>query len=110
MRPLVALASILAFTAAAAMAEVTETVTVHLVEVPVIVTDRGGNRVRALSAANFELEEARSNDVTKMMFRYAPSALAAGNGTLAFTIRKKDRTMRGRGVCRCAFNHEETET
>lgn len=35
------------------------------------------------------VRETQSEEGTKMMFRYAPSALAGGNGTLAFTIRKK---------------------
>ena len=41
--------------AAAAMAQVKETINVHLVEVPVMVTDREGNPIRGLTAANFEI-------------------------------------------------------
>jgi len=38
-----------------AIAQVKETIDVHLVEVPVTVVDRAGNPVRGLTAANFEL-------------------------------------------------------
>src|SRR2546428_9683939 len=55
MRPLVSITSILLLTAGSALAQVKETVNVHLVEVPVTVVDRDGNPVRGLTAANFEL-------------------------------------------------------
>jgi VWFA-related protein len=41
--------------AATSLAQVRETIDVHLVEVPVTVTDRDGNPVRGLTAQNFEL-------------------------------------------------------
>lgn len=53
MRPLVAVAS--TFFALAAAGQVKESINVHLVEVPVSVTDHDGNPVRNLSAANFEI-------------------------------------------------------
>ena len=43
----------------------------------------------AQRAAASLVKQTQAADVTKMMFRYAPTALAAGNGKLAFTIRKK---------------------
>ena len=55
MHPLVRITSILLLTAGSALAQVKETVNVHLVEVPVTVVDREGNPVRGLTAANFEL-------------------------------------------------------
>ena len=66
MRPLVGIAStLLLFTAAAAVAQVKETINVHLVEVPVMVVDRDGNPVRGLTAANFEiLDEGKKRPVT----------------------------------------------
>src|SRR5438552_11681799 len=45
----------LLLTAVAAAAQVRETVTVSVVEVPVTVVDGAGNAVRGLSAANFKL-------------------------------------------------------
>ena len=48
-------AVLLLLVAAAAAAQVRESVTVSLVEVPVNVVDAGGNPVRGLTAANFEL-------------------------------------------------------
>lgn len=64
MHPLVRVTSILIL-AAAASAQVKETVNVHLVEVPVIVTGRDGNPVRGLTAANFEiLDEGVKRNVT----------------------------------------------
>ena len=55
MHPLVRITSILLLTAGSGLAQVKETVNVHLVEVPVTVVDREGNPVRGLTAANFEL-------------------------------------------------------
>jgi VWFA-related protein len=43
------------FLAASAVAQMHETVNVHIVEVPVSVVDSGGNPIRGLTAANFEL-------------------------------------------------------
>jgi VWFA-related protein len=40
---------------ASASAQVTESITVNYVEVPVSVVDRGGNAIRGLTAANFEI-------------------------------------------------------
>jgi VWFA-related protein len=50
---------------ARAEAQVRETVSVHLVEVPVIVTDRDGNPIRDLTAANFEVyDESKKRDIS----------------------------------------------
>jgi VWFA-related protein len=55
----------LLFLAAAATAQVRESVTVNLVEVPVTVIDAGGNPVRGLTAANFELfDQGKKRDIT----------------------------------------------
>lgn len=52
-------------TAASALAQVRETVSVHLVEVPVTVADRDGNPIRGLTAANFEVfDEGQKRRVT----------------------------------------------
>ena len=59
MHPLVRITSILLLTAGSALAQVKETVNVHLVEVPVTVVDREGSPVRGLTAANFELVDER---------------------------------------------------
>jgi VWFA-related protein len=45
----------LLLTAAAASAQIKETIEVHLVEVPVTVIDRAGNPIRGLTASNFEI-------------------------------------------------------
>src|SRR5581483_812146 len=55
MPPLVRLASVVLFTAAAASAQVRETIHVNLVEVPVTVVSRNGDPVRGLTKENFEL-------------------------------------------------------
>src|SRR3954447_20094251 len=55
MRCLGRIALLLLLGTSAASAQVKETIDVHLVEVPVTVVDRGGNPVRGLTAANFEL-------------------------------------------------------
>lgn len=48
------------FVAAAALGQVHETVNVHLVEVPVTVVDAGGNPIRGLTAANFEIVDGKT--------------------------------------------------
>lgn len=50
-----ALSFALLFAAAGAFAQVRETVNVHVVEVPVTVVDAGGNPIRGLVPANFEV-------------------------------------------------------
>src|SRR5688572_22827707 len=49
------IACALLLNAAAASAQVKQTIEVHLVEVPVTVVDRAGHPVRGLTAANFEI-------------------------------------------------------
>ncbi len=59
------IAAVLLFVAAAAGAQMRETVNVNLVEVPVTVADAGGNAVRGLTAANFELiDQGKKRDIT----------------------------------------------
>jgi VWFA-related protein len=48
-------AAVLVLIAAASGAQVRETINVNLIEVPVTVVDSGGNPVRGLTAANFEI-------------------------------------------------------
>ena len=48
-------AAVVLFLAASAFAQMKETVNVHIVEVPVSVVDSGGNPIRGLTAANFEV-------------------------------------------------------
>src|SRR3954470_4704262 len=48
-------ATIVLFLTASAFAQMHETVNVHIVEVPVSVVDSGGNPIRGLTAANFEV-------------------------------------------------------
>lgn len=55
MRRLVRLTSVCLLASSAALAQVRETVRVHLVEVPVTVVDRSGNPVRGLTRENFEI-------------------------------------------------------
>ena len=50
------------------------------------VRDGSGAAHRAMPEV---VKQARADDVTKMMFRYDPAELAAGSGTLAFTIHRK---------------------
>src|SRR4051812_2083915 len=47
--------AVILFLAASAVAQMHETVNVHIVEVPVSVVDSGGNPIRGLTAANFEV-------------------------------------------------------
>lgn len=48
-----------------ASAQLSETINVHLVEVPVTVVDRSGNPVRRLTAANFEiLDQGKRREIT----------------------------------------------
>ncbi len=55
----------LLFVAAAAQAQLKESITVSYVEVPVAVVDRAGNPIRGLTQANFELtDEGKKRDVT----------------------------------------------
>jgi VWFA-related protein len=55
---------VLLFAAGAAQAQVTESITVQYVEVPVSVVDRGGNPIRGLTQANFEVvDEGKSRPV-----------------------------------------------
>jgi VWFA-related protein len=49
------IAAVILFLAASAFAQMHETVNVHIVEVPVSVVDSGGNPIRGLTAANFEV-------------------------------------------------------
>ena len=59
------LALVLSFVAAAVYAQVKETLTVSVVEVPVKVVDRDGNPVRGLTAANFKIvDEGKDRPVT----------------------------------------------
>jgi VWFA-related protein len=55
MRTLIRFAFLFSFVAVAVFAQVRETVTVSVVEVPVTVVDRAGNPVRGLTAANFKI-------------------------------------------------------
>src|SRR5437016_153706 len=55
MRCLGRVACALLLIAAAASAQLKETIEVHLVEVPVTVIDRAGNPIRGLTAANFDI-------------------------------------------------------
>jgi len=48
-------AAVILFIAASAVAQMRETVNVHIVEVPVSVVDSGGKPIRGLTAANFEV-------------------------------------------------------
>ena len=58
------LACVLLFAVAAAQAQLTESITVQYVEVPVTVVDRAGNPIRGLTAANFEvLDEGKKRPV-----------------------------------------------
>src|SRR5947209_2028095 len=55
---------ILLFVAAAAHAQLKESITVSYVEVPVAVVDRSGNPIRGLTQANFELtDEGKKRDI-----------------------------------------------
>jgi VWFA-related protein len=57
--------AILAFIAASLSAQVRETVTVNVVEVPVTVVDRDGNPIRGLTSANFEiLDEGKARAIS----------------------------------------------
>ena len=59
------LAAALTLVAAAALAQVRETVNVNVVEVPVTVVDSSGNPIRGLTAANFELlDQGKKRDIT----------------------------------------------
>src|SRR5437763_14285412 len=51
--------------AVVALAQVRETVNVHVIEVPVTVVDSSGNPVRGLTAANFELfDQGKKREIT----------------------------------------------
>jgi VWFA-related protein len=51
--------------AVAAAAQLSETINVHVVEVPVTVIDRAGNPVRGLTAANFEIvDQGKAREIT----------------------------------------------
>jgi len=73
------------FVATAAFAQMRETVTVNLIEVPVTVIDSSGNAVRGLTAANFELfdqgkkQQITSFDTVDFANRDAVSAIAPMN-------------------------------
>jgi VWFA-related protein len=73
------------FVATAAFAQVRENITVNLIEVPVTVIDSGGNAVRGLTAANFELfdqgkkQQITSFDTVDFANRDAVSAIAPMN-------------------------------
>ena len=56
-------AIIVLFIAASAFAQVRETVNVNVVEVPVSVVDSGGNPIRGLTAANFEVYDGGKKQV-----------------------------------------------
>src|SRR5437588_9090685 len=65
MRTVPQFALALTFAAVAVYAQVKETVTVSVVEVPVTVVDRAGEPVRGLTAANFKiLDEGKERPVT----------------------------------------------
>jgi VWFA-related protein len=60
-----AIAAALTLFAAAAVAQVRETVNVNVIEVPVTVVDSSGNPVRGLTAANFELfDQGKKREIT----------------------------------------------
>ncbi|MCU1246479.1 MAG: VWFA-related protein [Acidobacteria bacterium] len=65
MRPLLPLSAVLLVVALSAAAQVRESVTVSVVEVPVTVVDKAGNPIRGLTAANFQiLDEGQHRDIT----------------------------------------------
>jgi len=65
MRLITRLAVVLSFVAVAVYAQVKETVTVSVVEVPVKVVDRDGNPIRGLKAENFKIvDEGKERAVT----------------------------------------------
>lgn len=70
--------------ASALQAQVKESITVNLVEVPVTVVDRNGNPVRGLTAANFEvLDNGTKRDVTSFdAIDFAKPEMARGTSPL----------------------------
>jgi VWFA-related protein len=65
MRSTTRIALLLLFAATQAAAQVKESITVSYVEVPVTVVDRGGNPIRGLTAANFEIiDEGKKRDIS----------------------------------------------
>ena len=65
MRSTTRIALLLLLVAGTAAAQVKESITVSYVEVPVTVVDRGGNPVRGLTAANFEIiDEGKKRDIS----------------------------------------------
>jgi VWFA-related protein len=58
------LLAVLLFAAASASAQLNESITVQYIEVPVTVVDRGGNPIRGLTKANFEvLDEGKKREI-----------------------------------------------
>src|SRR5436305_5347251 len=81
MRCLGRIALLFLLVTSAASAQVKETIDVHLVEVPVTVVDSGGNPVRGLTAANFELfDQGKSQKITSFdTIDFAAPAAASAN-------------------------------
>jgi VWFA-related protein len=67
MRLMMVVSALLVVIAAVAEAQVKESITVHYVEIPVTVLDRGGNPIRGLTAQNFEiLDEGKPRAVSSL--------------------------------------------